>query len=167
MYDYFQKFIPVDERTPKNANYDWMMGLEGKGYSMVSGAPVPDEEKMGLAPATYILRRFWAPSDEATELAKLVSQPLAKKYTQSTIDGLKSVKFYVDPINSVHSKIWAERETELTALMNVHQTKMILGNESIDDWDKAVKEFLDKGGQAAIDEANQQMTKGKITGSWK
>jgi hypothetical protein len=44
---------------------------------------------------------------------------------------------------------------------------MIMGNEPIADWDKAVKEFLDKGGQAAIDEVNQLLTKSKITGEWR
>ncbi|MFD0670758.1 extracellular solute-binding protein [Cohnella sp. GCM10027633] len=167
MYDYFQTFIPVDQRIPSNTEFNWQNGLEGKGYNMVDGTPVPDEAQMGLSPNTYILRRGWAPTDEATELGKLTPQPLANKFTQSTIDTLKNIKFYVDPINSIHSKLWSEKEAELLSIMNVHHTKMILGDEPISDWDKAVSEFLSKGGQAAIDDVNKLLSENNITPEWK
>lgn len=167
MIGYFTKFIPFEQRTSANADFDWQNGFEGKGYSVIDGVAVNDSEKPDLIPKKYIVGRYWAPNDEANEVAKTFTDPLAKAFVENAVGVLKETKFYFNPINRIYSPKQNEKQWDLDIAFNDRVTRMIVGNESIDKWDSAVKEYLSKGGQELIDEVNQLFKDKGITGEWK
>lgn len=167
MLDYFFKFIPVDQRNPQNADYDWQNGGVDKAYTMTNGVAIDKEGANSLQPKSYIIDRYWAPSDEATDPAKVLQDPFTKNFVQSAVDLLKNTKFYLDPVNRIHSEVLDAKGSELDKLVNDHQTKMIVGQESMADWDKMVQEYLSKGGKEIIDDVNKKLADAKIAGEWK
>ncbi|SDD51086.1 putative aldouronate transport system substrate-binding protein [Paenibacillus sp. UNCCL117] len=166
--DYFRTFIPVDERNPQHADFDWINGGVNKGYKMVNNTVVPEPfPASDIRPTRYTQIAGWAPSDEATEPWKLYTNPLARSYTQATVEHLKTTKFYVNPINRISSEQLMSKGSELNQITRAWQTKMIVGQEPISSWDKMVDEFMKKGGKEVIDEVNKRMKETGTTGEWK
>ncbi|RAV08304.1 extracellular solute-binding protein [Paenibacillus contaminans] len=166
MEDYFRTYIPVDQRNPQNPDYDWQQGGQGKAYNWVDGVAVPIENTTDLRPTTYVTDRYWAPNDEANEPIKMVSHAMAKNFVQSAFDTLKNTKFYINPVNRIHSPARAAKESELNKILIEYQTKMIVGQEPIANWDKMVNEYLSKGGKEVIDEVNKLLKESGISGEW-
>jgi putative aldouronate transport system substrate-binding protein len=168
MQDYNRTFIPVDQRTPQNVEYDWMMGGVDKGYKMVNGTVVVEPAPAAdVRPNRYLKPTLWAPSDEATAPEKLVTDPFTQKYISSQVELLKNTKFYIDPVNRISSEVLMAKGSELDKILLEWQTKMIVGQEQVSNWDKMVDEYLKKGGKEVIDDVNKLLQAGKITGEWK
>ncbi|MGO4549232.1 ABC transporter substrate-binding protein [Paenibacillus sp. 2TAB23] len=168
MQDYFRTFIPVDERNPQNPEYDWQWGGVDVGYKMVNGSvvvePPPATEKR---PTAYMKVVNWAPNDEANEPAKMLADPFAKSFADSTVELLKNTKFYINPVNRISSEVLMSKGSELDMLLQEWQTKMIVGQEQVSDWDKMVDEYMNKGGKEVIDDVNRLLNDGGIAGEWK
>lgn len=165
--EYFRTFIPADQRNEKNKEFDWMNGGVGVGYTMVNGIAVTAAETADKRPNNYITTPFWAPNDEATEPGKVLANPFAKAYAQSAVDLLKNTKFYIDPVNRIHSDVLAAKGSELSVLIQEWQTKMIVGQEPISNWSKMVDEYMKKGGKEVIDDVNKILQSTGIKGEWK
>lgn len=165
--DFFRTFIPVDKRNPQNPDYDWMNGGSGVGYNMVDGVPITSVETADKRPNAYVNAPFWAPSDEATEPDKVLSHPFAKAFAKGAVDSLKTTKFYIDPVNRIHSEVLAAKGSELTKLAQEWQTKMIVGQEPVSNWNKMVDEYMKKGGKEVIDDVNKILQTTGIKGEWK
>lgn len=168
MQDYFRTFIPVDQRGPQNAQYDWMWGGENGGYKMVNGSPAAEPPPAAdKRPARYLRAVSWAPNDEATEPWKLLSDPSAKSFSKTTVDMLKNTKFYINPVDRVSSEVLMAKGSELNQITLDWQTKMIVGQEPMSSWGKMVDEYMKKGGKEVIDDVNRLLKASGITGEWK
>ncbi|REE78587.1 carbohydrate ABC transporter substrate-binding protein (CUT1 family) [Paenibacillus taihuensis] len=167
MINYFMTFIPVDQRNDQNPEFDWQHGGVGKGYNMENGVALDIDGAFSEMPETYLGVRYWAPTDEDTQPAMVLQDPFTKSFVQSAVDLLKNTKTYLDPVNRVHSDLLYAKVSELDQAVSEHTTKMIVGQESVDDWDKMVQEYLSKGGQDIIDQVNQLLTDSGIQGEWK
>lgn len=167
MYDYFMKFIPVDERNPSNEQFDWTGGYEGVGYEMVNGAAVETPETRDLAPKTYISSRYWVESDEMNEIEKVHTNEFARSFVENAVSVLNNSKIYIDPVNRIHSEVKAANESELNLFLEEHFTRMIVGQDPIANFDKVVEEYLKKGGQEMIDDVNRILNEQGITGEWR
>lgn len=169
MIDHFRKYVPLEEKNPQNEYYDWMWGGDGKGYKMVDGLPQPiAENRSKLAPNAYILNEGWAQNDtDLDEFGKSDPSQEGKEFNKKMADMLKSIKWYIDPSNRVIAPTYMEKKTELNKYITDETTKMVVGQRSIDDWDKMVEEWLAKGGQEVIDEVNKAIQDNKLQGEWK
>ncbi|PYI56386.1 extracellular solute-binding protein [Paenibacillus flagellatus] len=166
MNDYFRKFIPVDQRTAQNPDYDWQNGKEGVGYKIVNGNQENTDFGQGLQPRFYLESRYWAPNDEANEVSKVAVDPLQKSLFSAMETMLKNYKVYINPINRIKSEKFMEKWGELEQLVRDEQTKMIVGQSSVADWDGMVRTFLAKGGKEVIDEVNKAFKDAGIKGEW-
>ncbi|MDF2669338.1 MAG: hypothetical protein K0R67_1644 [Paenibacillus sp.] len=167
MQDYFRTFIPVNQRNPQNKEFDWQNGGEGKGYTMVNGIAVQSTEVPDSRPNNYMYAPYWAPNDEATEPGNVLANPFAKSFGTNAVEMLKNTKFYVDPVNRIHSEVLSAKGSELNLLTQEWQTKMIVGQEPISNWSKMVEEFMKKGGKEMIDDVNKILQSTGIKGEWK
>ncbi|MNI16770.1 Lipoprotein LipO precursor [compost metagenome] len=169
MQDYFRTFIPVDNRNPQNAEFDWANGGENVGYKMVNGtAAVIDVAALDKRPNRYAGSiPGWAPNDEANEPAKTYSNPFTKAYATSTVELLKNTKFYVNPVDRIYSELLASKGAELSLITQEWQTKMIVGQEPISNWGKMVDEYMKKGGKEVIDDVNKILQSSGVKGEWK
>lgn len=168
MQDYFRTFIPVDNRNPQNPDYDWMWGGVNVGYKMVNGSVVAEPPPgADVRPTKYMRAVNWAPNDEATEPGKLLADPFAKSFANSTVELLKNTKFYTNPVNRISSELLMAKGSELDMLLQEWQTKMIVGQEPVSNWSKMVDEYMKKGGKEVIDDVNRLLKERNITGEWK
>ncbi|MFK7691847.1 extracellular solute-binding protein [Paenibacillus sp. HJGM_3] len=167
MQDYFRTFIPVDQRNPQNKEYDWQNGGNGVGYTMVNGVSLTTAEAVTKRPVSYFNAPYWAPNDEATEPGKVLTDAFAQGFAKSAVDLLKNTKFYIDPVNRIHSEVLAAKGSELLALTQEWQTKMIVGQEPISNWSKMVDEYMKKGGKEVIDDVNKQLQATGVKPEWK
>ncbi|WP_240941578.1 extracellular solute-binding protein [Paenibacillus sp. HB172176] len=165
--NYFMTFIPVDERNPQNPEFDWQNGGVDVGYSVENGVSLDIEGASSEQPKVYLSIPYWAPADEDTQPAEVLQDPFTKSFVQSAVDLMKSTKTYLDPVNRIHSELYYAKSSELNKAVTDHQTRMIVGQESLDDWDKMVEEFMSKGGQDMINEVNSELTQAGIAGEWK
>jgi len=166
MLDEFRTFIPVDQRTPDNEYFNWKNGGVNTGYTMINGFAIDKDEAQETQPENYVTNRGWAPNDEANEPEKLMQEPFTQSFIKNAVAVLKNTQVYMDPINRVHSELYDAKQSELTKKLNVHHVKMVVGQESIDNWDAAVKEYLSGGGQEVIDDVNKLMKEAGIGGEW-
>ncbi|SFS68957.1 extracellular solute-binding protein [Paenibacillus sp. BC26] len=167
MINYFMTFIPVDQRNDQNPEYDWQYGGVGKGYNMENGVALGIDGAFSEMPSTYLGIRYWAPTDEDTQPAMVLQDPFTKGFVQSAVDMLKTKKTYLDPVNRIHSDLLYAKVSELDQVVAEHTTKMIVGQESINDWDKMVQEYLNSGGKEIIDDVNRLLDENGIAGEWK
>ncbi|QHW34774.1 extracellular solute-binding protein [Paenibacillus rhizovicinus] len=166
MLDYMSAWIPWEDRNPQNPDFDWQYGGEGKGYAMKDGVAVETIDGQDLRPKNYLVGRYWAPNDEAVQLPGAFTDPLAKQFVQDAVNTLQSVKFYQNPVDAIVSPLKETNEAELERDFNAHVTRMIVGSESMANWDAAVKWYLDDGGQAIIDEVNRMLDEEQIQPGW-
>lgn len=159
--DYSRVFFPMEERTPDNEHYDWLMGGEGVGYDMVDGKAVPRQGSESIAPVGYMFVREewrpWAPSDEANQYSKSnYKDPRMQEFIGKieTMEAEANKTPYADPSRGIYSETWAEQGSELTNYLNGEITKMISGHRPTSDWDKMVQEWKARGGEAYIKEIN-------------
>ncbi|GFZ88747.1 putative ABC transporter peptide-binding protein YtcQ [Paenibacillus marchantiophytorum] len=168
MQDYFRTFIPVDNRNPQNAEFDWANGGVGVGYKMVDGLPLIDISTVEQRPTGYFSGvSGWAPNDEANEAGKVLTNPFAKSFVNSSVELLKNTKFYINPIDRIYSEVFAAKGAELSLITQEWQTKMIVGQEPISNWSKMVDEYMKKGGKEMIDDVNKVLLTSGIKGEWK
>jgi len=167
IFNYFMTFIPPDQRTPDNPDFDWQRGGIGKGYEMEDNTAIDIEGAASMQPYMYLSIPYWAPADEDTDPAGAVQEPFTKAFVQSTVDMLKTTKFYLDPTNRIHSDVYYAKASELNKAVTDYQTRMIVGNSPLSDWDKMVDEYMKKGGKEVIDDVNKQLQASGISGEWK
>ncbi|MDF2669156.1 MAG: extracellular solute-binding protein [Paenibacillus sp.] len=163
--DFGRTFIPPADRKPSNVNFDWRLGLLGKGYTVDnSGAITQSKLSEGKIPGSYLFDYFmWAPGDEANQYSAYYKNPQLKELTS----GLEQmfVKFkdktYINPASGILSPTETLKDTELSKYLLNEQTKMIIGQRSVADWDIIVKEWMDRGGADIIKEVNRGISERK------
>ncbi|AZN43060.1 extracellular solute-binding protein [Paenibacillus albus] len=166
MLDYMSTWIPWENRGPDNPDFDWQYGGVGKGYEMQGGIPVEKVDAQNSRPKNYLIGRYWAPNDEALQPQNAVTDPLAKQFVADAVETLEHVKIYKNPVDYIDSPKRNELESELEEAFTDHVTRMIIGGEPLANWDAAVDEYLQNGGQAIIDEVNALMKKNGIEPGW-
>jgi putative aldouronate transport system substrate-binding protein len=171
MVDAGKKFFPLDQKTPENQDFDWMWGKEGTGYNMENNAPVRVENfsSDGLAPSTYFLdNREHVPADADISYADDYSMPEMKGLVDSLQEMFESGQMYVNPIHGIISQTQQEKGADLMQFLMNEQAKMIAGQKPVSDWDKMVEEYLNRGGEAIIQEVNKGIQdKGYGDRQWK
>ncbi|QHT61360.1 extracellular solute-binding protein [Paenibacillus lycopersici] len=170
MINYFMQFIPVEERNPNNADFDWKNGGVDKGYKYADGeATFPSDDTMkSYRPASYFHGVEWAPSDEDLHLETGLINPIQKSYVKATIaEWSKPNYVYIDPTFSIYSEKYNLKFWELYTKIADEETKIILGQTPMSDWDKIVQDYLKAGGQDMIDEVNAKIKEVGVEGTWK
>lgn len=169
MIDFGRKFYPQEQRNGSNKDFDWLNGLENQGYKVVDGAVQRELEEKGMAPMNYLPdRTMWAPSDDANGYSKEYTVPLLRDVAAQFEVMHKNMKHYFNPVNAVFSETRATKDSELSKFLYTEQTKMIFGEKPISDWDKMVKDWMDKGGAQVIKEVNDALKESGYTGpQWK
>ncbi|MBP3963975.1 extracellular solute-binding protein [Paenibacillus lignilyticus] len=166
MLDYMSTFVPWEQRNADHADFDWQNGGLGKGYEIKDGIPVDIPDAQDARPKSYLIGRYWAPNEEAVQPQNSFTDPLAKQFVQDAVETLKAVKFYKNPVDYITSAVADEKGSELDQAFTDHVTRMIVGNEKMDNWDTAVKEYLDNGGQEIIDDVNKIIREKNVTPGW-
>lgn len=159
LIDFGRTFIPPAERRPDNPDYDWRLGGLGKGYTVDSkGSILLSKPAEGKTPSLYFFDSFmWAPGDEANQYSAYYQIPRLKELTA----GLEQmfVKYkdrtYINPARGIVTPTRSQKETELTRFLLAEQTKMIVGQRAVADWDAMVKEWLERGGADIVAEVNE------------
>lgn len=77
-----------------------------------------------------------------------------KELNEVRANSLQMIKGKYDILGNFRLPIWSEVSPELPNL-NVIFTEMITGERSIDEFDSVIKEWMDKGGRDALEEAQQ------------
>lgn len=167
MNEYFRKFIPLDQRTPNNPDYDWLNGKQGIGYKIVNGSQENTDFGAGLQPRFYLESRFWAPSDEANEVSKVAVDPLQRSLFSAMESLYSNYKAYINPINRIKSEKYMERWAELEQFVRDEESRMIIGQSSVADWDQMMQKFMDRGGKEVLEDVNRLFKEKGIKGEWK
>lgn len=169
MINFGRKFYPVEQRNPNNKDFDWLNGLENQGYKMENGNVRRENEEKGLAPMNYLPdSRMWAPNDAANNYSKEYTVPLLREVAAKFEQMHANTKHYINPVDMVFSETRIAKESELYKYIYAEQTKMIFGEKPISDWDKTVKEWMDKGGAQMIKEVNDALKEAGYSGpQWK
>lgn len=168
MEELFRTFVPVDERNPDNELFDWRTGGEGVGYVMVNGRPTDAENGPRYQPEEYFDNRYYAPDDASNEVEKLAVSELQRSTFEDMVRVWDSTQVYVDPINRIISDTYMANMSELQQAVLDEQSRMIVGQSDINDWDTLiVKMFMDKGGAAVVAEVNQAFTDNGVEGEWR
>jgi len=89
------------------------------------------------------------------------------RIVNSTVELLKNTKFYINPVDRIHSEVLTAKESELNLIAQEWQTKMIVGQEPVSNWSKMVDEYMKKGGKEMIDDVNKVLDSSGIKGEWK
>jgi putative aldouronate transport system substrate-binding protein len=158
-----RQFIPVDQRTPNNKDYDWMLGGQGVGYDMVNGKSVLKKGAEGSIPLFYLFQsteyyKPWAPNDEANQYSKAnYNSPEMQRFIAKIEAMNKETNKtpYQDPTVGIYSQTQATKGTELSKYIIGEQTKMISGQRPVSEWDQMVKEWMARGGADFIKEINE------------
>ncbi|MEF3302341.1 extracellular solute-binding protein [Paenibacillus sp. GYB003] len=157
--DFGRMFIPPAERKPNNPDYDWRLGGLGSGYFVDSkGTLTFTKPAEGKIPSSYLFDSFmWAPGDEANQYSAYYQNPKLKELTA----GLERMfvkykdKTYINPARGIVTPTRSQKETELVKYVLAEQTKMIVGQRPVAEWDAMVKEWMDRGGADLIKEVNE------------
>ncbi|GIP40899.1 lipoprotein LipO [Paenibacillus sp. J31TS4] len=168
MMDFGRKYYKPEEMNKSNPDFDWFKGNEGTGYKIVNGNIASEPAEKGLSPALYYPDGIaWAPNDEANGYSKTYSTPLLVNVAQQFEKLHKETKHYFNPVNSVFSETKQSKDSDLNKMLYDEQTKMIVGQRPLSDWDKMVKDYMDKGGAQIIKEVNDAMKEAGVEGRWK
>lgn len=164
MIDFGRKFYPQEERNSSNPDFDWLNGGENVGYKIVDGSIHRESNEKGLSPFDYLPdERMWAPNDLANGYSKEYPVELLRKLAAELETMHSETKHYINPMNAVFSETRSAKGSELDKFLFTEQTKMIVGERPISDWDKMVQEWMDKGGAQIIKEANEGMKENGYT----
>ncbi|MBP1988628.1 extracellular solute-binding protein [Paenibacillus eucommiae] len=163
--DFGRKWIPVQDRTPQNADFDWLYGNEGTGYTMQNGKAVLQPAYEKNAPFHYMLQRHepytpWAPNDDANQYS---TSQYDSKEMQEFIAKIEEMERtsnktpYADPSRGILTETQAKKGLELQEFIIGEQIKMISGARPITEWDKMVDEWKSRGGADWIKEMNAEI----------
>lgn len=140
-------------------------GIEGEFYTLnedgsVNYTPSTDPDNaFGVIP--YFLRRI---KDASIDEAVLLAQPGGDK----TIEYFKNeasddILEYIQPINlkslEEHPELSVEEEKQ--ELFINFASKVLIGEESVDNFDAFIQEWMERGGTEVIKEATEQYRNGK------
>lgn len=159
--DYGRTFVPMSERNPSNERFDWLFGHVGGGYDMIDGSPVPKPGGEGVTPYQYMLQRHeywkpWAPDNESNEFPKTYKSPEMRRLAASIekMEKTSNRQPYDDPSLGIYSETLAQKGAELNNYLLAEQTKMIVGQRPVAEWDRMVDEWKRMGGARVIEEVN-------------
>ncbi|MEF2247853.1 extracellular solute-binding protein [Paenibacillus sp. IITD108] len=166
--DFGRQFYTSDQKNSSNADFDWMHGNEGSGYTIEDGQLKLESGELGLKPRDYYPdSNGWAPSDEANEYSSTYKVPILKEAAKKFEEMHASTQHYFNPVNAVFSEVRLAKEAELWKYMYDEQTKMIYGQRPFSDWDKLVEEWKSRGGAEMIKEVNDAIKAAGIQGYMK
>ncbi|GBG05788.1 ABC transporter substrate-binding protein [Paenibacillus agaridevorans] len=167
LLDYGRNFYAADQMTQDNKDFDWINGLYGVGYTIEDGVVKKESEEKGLTPAAYFDAIPWAPNDAANGYSKQYKVPLLSELTAKAEKMHAETKHYLNPGSQVFSETRAAKSTDLDKKLFDDQTKMIVGEKPISDWDQMVYEWKNMGGAKIITEINDAVKAASIQGEWK
>lgn len=170
MMDYMEKYVPAKDQTPDNKYFDWSMGGEGKGYTMVDGVPQMTDDFSRYAPMAYFNEKLggFTVGDKSTRDYEIQSKtPESREFNKNMVEMLQSSDFYISPVGRIHSDVYEQKFPELYDFATNELTKMVVGQRPISDWDKFVQQYMDKGGKAMVDDVNKLLKEANIQGEWK
>ncbi|WP_158606498.1 extracellular solute-binding protein [Paenibacillus ginsengarvi] len=159
--DFGRTFIPPAERTPNTPDYDWRLGRLGKGYTIDGqGGLTLTKTSEGKVPSSYLFDSFmWAPGDEANQYSAFYQIPQLRELTAGIEQMFVRYKdrTYINPARGIVTATRSQKETELTKYALAEQTKMIVGQRPVSEWETMVKEWMDRGGADIVKEVNESI----------
>jgi putative aldouronate transport system substrate-binding protein len=167
MSEFGRQFYPFEQRNAGNRDFDWYRGKSGLGYSVNNGVIEYQLQEKGMAPFDYFAdRQMWAPNDKANGYSKSYKNPNLRELTGALEKMHDETKHYYNPFNGVFSPTQATKGTELENKLLATQTRMIVGDIPMSDWNKMVEEYMDNGGTQLTNEINSALKEAKLTGYW-
>ncbi|QCJ44362.1 extracellular solute-binding protein [Bacillus sp. S3] len=169
MMDYMAKYVPASDQKPDNEYFDWTMGGEGKGYTIVDGQPEKSADYSKYAPLALFNEKLggFAIGEKVMEdYAKQSKAPESKEFNSVMYDMLSKSNYYISPVGRIHSDVYNDKMAALNQYAANELTKMIAGQRPISEWDKFVDEFMSKGGKEVITDVNKLLDESKIEGEW-
>lgn len=155
IHDFSRKFYPFEEHGSGNADYDWFYGGEGTAYRMEDGNRVELKPGEGFSPAEYFQDSTnWIPEGVNPEFERAYTEPKLIQVTQELMELNMEMEAFYPPHYGIISETEGQRGTELNQFLLNEQTKMIVGQRPISDWEAMVSEYLNKGGAKVIEEMN-------------
>jgi putative aldouronate transport system substrate-binding protein len=155
MHEFSRQFYPMAEQNASNADHDWFYGGEGAGYEVADGKRKVIEPEKGSQPYHYFQdNTAWVLPDQDPEFESAYTEPKLIQATTDLVKMSKDYKQYFQPNVGVVSETEAAKGAELMQFLMNEQTKMIVGQRPISDWDAVVNEYLSRGGSQIIEEYN-------------
>ncbi len=155
MHEFSRQFYPMAEQNASNPDHDWFYGGEGVGYKIEDGKRQMIEPEKGTQPYLYFLDNIaWVQPDQDPEFEAAYTEPKLIQATTDLVQMSKDYKQYFQPNVGVVSETEVQKGAELTQFLMNEQTKMIVGQRPISDWDAMVDEYLARGGAQIIEEYN-------------
>lgn len=157
---FFDRFLEPDEELQRFLTY----GIEGEFYTLNAdgsvNVEVPDYSPNAFDVIPQFLRRIKdAGIDGATLMSMLGGPEAIEYYNTKAKDDILS---YIQPINlqSIveHPELSVEEDKQ--ELFINYASKVMIGTESLDNFDAFVQEWLDRGGYEVIEEATEQYNNG-------
>src|SRR5690606_4231119 len=128
-----------EERDANNKDFDWFRGKSGQGYTVSNGFIQYALQERGLALFDYVAdRQMWAPNDKANGYSRSYKIPKLQHLTAALEKMHDETVHYYNPFNGVFSMTQASKGTELENKLIETQTRMIVGDIPMSDWDKMV-----------------------------
>lgn len=167
IYNDFFTFVPVDERGPDHEFFDWAAGFHGVAYHIEDGAIIEPAETRDMAPKSYFSNRYWVATDEENEIDKVHTYDFAKQFVENAVEVLADTKIYLDPVNRIHSEVKMANESELLLFLEENFTRMIVGQDPLENFDQVVQQYLNRGGKEMIDDVNRILDEQGIQPEWR
>lgn len=156
MHDFSRNFYPAAQQNAANKDFDFFYGGEGTGYKMENGKRVMLKPQEGLDPSVYFQdNTSWVPAGTDPEFDKAYTEPKLIQVTKDLMALNGQMKHFYPPNYGVISETETTKGAELQTFMMNEQTKMIVGQRPISDWDALVEEYLKRGGAQIIKEMNE------------
>lgn len=156
--NYMATFIPSKDQNPNNPRFDWKNGGVGKGYSYKNNTVNLLDSGINDRPIALLPFTPWAPNDSALDITSKATNPMMKKFAEASVKMWSTPGLtYLGMMNSIHSNLYNTKYWAIQPKLMDEQTKMIVGDEPISNWDKMVQNFLKSGGQQVIDDVNQKI----------
>jgi putative aldouronate transport system substrate-binding protein len=155
MHEFSRQFYPMAQQNKSNPDHDWFYGGEGVGYEVVDGKRSIIEPTSGVHPYVYFQdSTAWVLPDQDPEYEAAYTEPKLIQATKDLVQMSLDYPQYFPPNRGVYSPTEMEVGADLTQFLMNEQTKMIVGQRPISDWDAMVQEWLDRGGRKIIEEYN-------------
>lgn len=171
IHGFSRQYYQASKVTSADEDFDWFYGNEGIGYELdENNVRIPlTEPGSGTEPFLYFIdSTSWVSANDDAEFPLAYTEPKLAEATQQLVDINKQYKLYYPPHVGIISPAESEAGAELNQLLLNEQTKMIVGNRPISDWDALVKEYMDRGGAKIIKEYNDEIkARGYTDHVWK
>ncbi len=156
IHEFSRQYYPESERNSANKDFDFVNGGENKGYRITDGKIEFIDPDKGMRPALYFQdSTTWVPSSVKQDFSAVYTEPKLKQIVND-LDALnESMPHYYAPNHGILPPTETAKGADLATYLLNEQTKMIVGQRPVSDWDAMVQKYMEMGGEQVIKEMNE------------